>query len=233
MPLFKEMAHGLTHLLFPRLCEGCYEPLMRTEDTLCLACYQAFPHTGYHKIPDNEAAMRFAGRVPYQHVTALAHFVQGGLLQHLLHGLKYNNRKNIGGFLGRLLGYDLLQSSWAGHIDLVVPVPLHPSRAAKRGYNQSALIANGLEEVLEKPAMPGCLKRVKATESQVRKSREERVVNVREAFSVTDNRPLEHKHVLLVDDVLTTGATMESAALSLLKIPGLKVSMATIGIATS
>jgi ComF family protein len=233
MPLLQEMANGLSHLLFPQLCEGCHEPLMKAEDTLCIRCFQEFTHTGYHKIPDNEAAMRFAGRVPYQQVTSLAHFVQDGLLQHLLHRLKYSNRKQIGSFLGRLLARDLQESNWISSIDLIIPIPLHPRKEAIRGYNQSTLIANGLHEILGKPVMTGCLKRVRITESQVLKSREERVANVNNAFSVTDKKVLHHKHVLLIDDVLTTGATLESAALSLLEIPGLMVSIATIGIATS
>lgn len=230
MSLLKNLSCGLSHLLFPQLCAGCCEPLMTSEDTICLSCFQEFPHTRYH-YPDNEAALRFAGRVPYQQVTALAHFVKDGLLQHLLHQLKYRNRQDIGTFLGRELGRALLQTDWSKSVDLILPIPLHPKKEAKRGYNQSYLIAAGLAEVLSKPVASDLLLRTRATESQVMKSREERVANLKNAFEVRKHGHLKNKHILLIDDVLTTGATLESAALSLLMVPGVLVSIATAGLA--
>ena len=229
----KDLLHGAVHILFPQLCEGCSAPLMKEEEVLCLSCFQELPHTGYHLNPDNEAALRFAGRVPYRHVTSFAPFVPDSLLQHLLHRLKYEQRKEIGLFLGRQLGYELQRSNWARDIDGIIPVPLHAKKEAKRGYNQSMLIATGLAEVLGKEVLSNVLKRVKHTQTQTQKTREERVVNVKDAFDVQAARLKENAHILLIDDVLTTGATLEAAALTLLQTPGIKVSIATIGIAVS
>lgn len=232
MPLLQDLSRGFSHLLFPQLCAACQEPLMTSEDTICLSCYQELPRTGYHHYPDNEAALRFAGRIPYRHVTALAHFVEDGLLQYLLHQLKYKNRKHIGTFLGKQLGADLQQGNWVWEVDVILPIPLHPKKEAARGYNQAGLIAEGLGEVIHKKVDTNSLQRIKATQSQVKKSREERVANLKDAFIIRREDHLKNRHVLLIDDVLTTGATLESAALALLRLPGVQVSIATIGMAT-
>lgn len=232
MPLFQELLHGLTHVFLPRLCEGCQTPLLQQEEILCLSCFQHLPRTDWHLIDDNEAAMRFAGRVPYEQVTALAVFTPDGLLQHLLHRLKYKDQQAIGIFFGKQLGYALLESSWLQQVDVLIPVPLHPKKEAKRGYNQSALIAEGVATVTGKKHLPKALHRVKHTESQTQKSREERVANVADAFHIPDPRALTGRHVLLLDDVLTTGATIEAVAKTLLQVPQLKLSIATVGIAT-
>ncbi len=232
MPLLNEFVHGLSHLLFPQLCEGCRAPLMiKLEDTLCLICNEEIAKTGFHNIPDNDAALRLAGRIPYQHITALAHFTPDGLLQHLLHGLKYKNKKRIGLFLGRQLAFELKQSDWLQTVDVVIPIPLHPKKEALRTYNQSALIAKGISEITGKTTDLRSLQRVRHTESQTKKSRQERVVNMNGAFVTKDTIALKGKHVLLIDDVLTTGATLEAAANALLQIPELTVSIATIALA--
>src|SRR4051812_37158886 len=146
----KQMSDGLSYLFYPRLCEGCSKPLLAEEDVLCLNCnVYNLPRTAYHHIADNETAMRFAGRVPIVKATSLAYFTAEGLLQHLLHQLKYYDKKEVGLFLGRQLGYDLKQTGWAKDIDVIVPVPLHPKKEALRGYNQTELIANGISEVLD------------------------------------------------------------------------------------
>lgn len=233
MGMLQEFAQGLEHLLFPRLCEGCSTPLLRQEDILCLSCLQQLPRTGFHNIADNQAALIFAGRVPYEHVTALSHFTPDGLLQHLLHRLKYQSKKGVGLFLGRQLGYELLKSNWLPSIDVIIPIPLHPRKEDGRGYNQSNLLAEGLSEITGKDFEPKNLHRTKNTESQTKKSREERFANMKDAFLVNNQATLEGKHILLVDDVLTTGATMEAAAHKLLHIPGVKLSIAAAGIANS
>lgn len=229
----KDFAHGLSHLLFPQLCEGCRTPLIPQEDTLCLSCMEELPRTGYHAIQDNEAALRFAGRIPYQHVTTLSHFTTDSLLQHLLHGLKYKNKKGIGLFLGRQLGYELQKSDWIQQIDMIIAVPLHPKKEAARTYNQSSIIVNGISEITGKETADKLLKRVRHTDSQTMKSRSERIANVKDAFLVMDSSLLKGKHILLVDDVLTTGATLEAAAIALLKVPQVKISIATAGLANS
>ncbi len=228
----KDLAHGLSHLVYPRLCDGCSKPLLAEEEILCLNCNVFnLPRTAYHHIADNETAMRFAGRVPVVKATSFAYFTVDGLLQHLLHLLKYSGRKEIGVFLGKQLGYDLKQLNWHEGIDAIVPIPLYPEKEAARGYNQTELICSGLSYVLGIPVITNLLYRIKNTESQTQKSREERLLNVEGAFELRNSSNLQGKHILIIDDVLTTGATLEATSKAFLQVPDIKISIATIGVA--
>lgn len=231
MTLLKEAFHSASHLLFPQLCEGCRVPLLHQERVLCMNCTFQLPQTGFHDNPNNETAIRIAGRIPYQHATAFCYFTPDGLLQHLLHRLKYSGRKPIGIFLGEQAGHALKSVWWSKSVEAIIPVPLHPKKEAKRGYNQSALVATGLSAILGVPVMERALVRIRNTESQTKMSREERVLNVRDAFMLHPKAAIADRHVLLVDDVLTTGATIEAAADVLCAVPGLKLSICTIGLA--
>ena len=228
---FRVMGLGLLHIFYPSLCEGCGKPLVGNESVLCIGCKLLLPITNYHDHAGNDTGIRFAGRVPYQFATTYAYFTNDGLLQHLLHGLKYGKKQEIGRFLGRELGYGLQQTAWASQLDVIVPVPLHPKKETERGYNQSMLIAQGLASVLNIPANGQVLKRTRHTQSQTKKNRADRLKNMQGAFAITNPNTLKHKHILLVDDVLTTGATLESCANELLDVEGVRVSIATIGIA--
>lgn len=227
----KDILRGLQHLLYPNLCEGCNTPLLANEEVLCMACNMQLPLTGYSQIANNETAQRFAGRLPFQHAISLAYFTTDGLLQHLLHGLKYKNRQQIGIFLGKLLGYELKGTNWINEIDIIMPVPLHAKKQLQRGYNQSIIIAEGLSEVIKKPVVTNAIKRTRATETQTRKTREERVENMNNAFAINEHTFIEGKHILLIDDVLTTGATLEACGLALLSKKDVKVSIGTVGVA--
>lgn len=230
MPL-RQLSHGLMHLFYPRLCEGCSKSLLQSEQVLCIGCGMYLSQTDYHHIPDNETALRFAGRIPFDHATSFAQFTDDSLLQHLLHGLKYRGKKEIGIYLGRQLGIVLQEVDWIKEIDLIVPVPLHPRKQATRGYNQSYIIAAGMSDVLYIPVATDTLVRTRHTESQTHKTRAERVNNMQDVFAVKGMESIANKHMLLIDDVLTTGATLEACAIPLLAVPGAKVSIATIGIA--
>lgn len=219
----------LGFLLFPELCEGCKQPLLSSEDVICLNCETQLSKTNYHHIPNNETAVRLQGRIPFQHATSFAYFTKEGLLQHLLHGLKYKDKKQNGYFLGKELGNAIKNLNWG--IDAIVPVPLHSKKELQRGYNQSAIIAEGISEILNIPVITNCLIRTKHTESQTDKTREERIENVHEAFKLIHSESVINKHILLIDDVLTTGATIESCALSLMKETEIRISIATCGIA--
>ncbi len=228
----QELAIGARHLVLPGLCEGCRRPLIRRERVLCLHCTAALPRTDFHSDGANEAALRLAGRIPFQQATAFSFFRSGGLMQHLLHRLKYGGKKEVGLFLGKQVGHALAAAGWGREADLIVPVPLHPRKEAKRGFNQSAVIAQGLGEALGKPLCADALLRKKNTASQTSKSREERVLNVRDAFYLAPKRSsISGRHLLLIDDVLTTGATLEAAAATVLSEPGVKVSVLVMAIA--
>ena len=230
----QELRHGLTHLFYPHLCEGCSKPLLKDEKILCIGCSLQIPETGYHNIADNETALRFAGRIPFIHATTYAYFTNDGLLQHLVHGLKYKDKKEIGYYLGQKLASGLVADTmWASSIDMIIPVPLHKAKQAKRGYNQSMLIAEGMSNILHITATDRILLRTKDTESQTHKTRTERVNNMQDAFTVKDKGQIANKHILLCDDVLTTGATLEACALALMAEESVKISIATIGIAVS
>lgn len=231
--LLQELAHNVLHIFYPRLCEGCSKPLLRQERVLCIGCDLQLSRTCFHDDPENEAAMRFAGRVPFAHATAFAHFINEGLLQHLLHGLKYLGKTETGEYLGSQLATDLQeQTEWIKTVDIIVPVPLHKRKEAQRGYNQSLLIAEGMSKVLRIPIGDKILKRTRHTESQTQKSRSERISNMENAFMITGSSKVAGKHVLLVDDVLTTGATLEACAVVLLRQPGVRVSIAAAGLAS-
>ena len=189
------------------------------------------PQTGFHEIESNEAALRIAGRIPFQHASAFAYFTPDGLLQHLLHLLKYSGRKEVGIFLGAQAGFALRNVSWVRSLDAIIPVPLHAKKEAARGYNQTALIARGMGEVLSVPVMERTLIRTKHTASQTRMSREERVQNVADAFQLSPGTCLTGRRVLLIDDVLTTGATLEAASAAFRGVPDIGLNIMTIGMA--
>jgi ComF family protein len=227
------LKEGFLHLFYPNLCEGCNKPLVGNEFVLCIGCAGLLPETGYHKFEENETALRFAGRVPFQRATSLAFFTDDGLLQHLLHGLKYRNRQAIGTYLGDRFCTAPGAKDWLSGIDMVIPVPLHPAKEAARGYNQSEVIASAFYRHAGIPVRTDILVRVRHTESQTKKSRAERAENMKDAFSVRNVDEMNGKHILIIDDVLTTGATIEACALALLAAGNVKISIATIGIAVS
>lgn len=222
-------SQGLIHLFYPRLCEGCRKPLHHQEDTICIGCQTNIAYTHFHHLKNNETSNRLSGRIPFLHATSLAYFADQGLLQHLIHSMKYKDKQNVGLFLGRELGKCIRQESW--DIDAIIPVPLHKKKELKRGYNQSNLIAHGIGDVIQVPVISNALIRTRYTESQTEKTREQRIENVHQAFSLTSPSIVASKHLLLIDDVLTTGATVEACASTLLNASEVTVSIATVGLA--
>ena len=226
-----DLRQGFVHLFYPGLCEGCRKPFVAGEQVLCIGCAGQLPETAYHTMPGNETELRFAGRVPFVWATSYAWFTTDGLLQHLLHGLKYRYRSDIGTYLGQRFAADLVTAGRSNDIDLIVPVPLHPSKQAARGYNQSMVIAAALGGDMAIEVSDTVLRRVRHTESQTTKTRQERAENMAGAFSVPDPSVISGKHILILDDVLTTGATIEACAQTLLAAADVRISIATIGIA--
>lgn len=223
--------NDLFALLYPNLCLACNENSPAQGEMICLRCQVNLPHTHFHLEKENAFTERFWGRMPLESGAALYHFVKGGRVQDLLHRLKYEGKREIGIKLGEWYGRKLSESPFFKDIDVIVPVPLHPRKERLRGYNQAAVFAQGIGEAMGKPWLKDGLVRRVFTETQTQKSRAERLENVSEVFAVGNAQQLACKHVLLVDDVMTTGATMEACGMKLLALPGTKLSMATIAIA--
>lgn len=220
------LINDIVSLLFPQVCAACSQLLYRNEETVCLSCRYLLPLTGYETQHDNPVARIFWGRVHLENVTACYFFSKQGKVQHLVHELKYKRNRDAGLFLGAETGKTLLTSGWSKSIDVVVPVPLHPKRQRKRGYNQSEVLARGIKETTGFRIVVNNLIRDVASETQTRKSRAERWENVKDIFTVCHAEELSGKHILLVDDVITTGSTIEACAQTLLGIEGVKVSVA-------
>jgi ComF family protein len=211
-------------LLFPRVCYGCGCQLLRNEKLICTECYVLIPRTDFHLHADNPVARLFWGRCSLEKAAAFSFYNRGSRIRNLIHSLKYKGIKDLGPELGRMYGQTLKNSGFTSDIDLLVPVPLHPSKIKTRGFNQSELISEGLADATGLEVDRKCLRRLKGSATQTRKSRFERWTNVEGIFSVAEADCLKGKHILLVDDVITTGSTIESCANELLKIEGLKVS---------
>lgn len=224
---FRDWLHSILNLFYPRVCAACGEPLLKDEETVCLKCRFLLPRTGYELNPDNPLAQTFYGRVKFHAVTACFFFAKQGKVQHLIHQLKYKGNMEAGVFLGQQLGESIKEAPLFQGIDYLIPVPLHPKREKKRGYNQSLMIAKGINEVTGIPIGDKYLVRAVNTATQTKKTAEERYKNVKDIFEVRFPEQLEGKHVLLIDDVLTTGATLESCAHQLENIPRITISAAT------
>jgi len=217
-------------LLYPRVCLACGKNIRAHEEAICLTCQYKMPKTNFHEDMDNPLTERFWGRVKLNCGSAFYYFGKGGKVQQLIHNLKYNHKPEIGIRLGHLYGSVLGKSLFFRQVEIIVPVPLHPDKKKIRGYNQSATFAKGISESMNVP-WKEALRRIQMTETQTKKDRIARFENVKDAFEVADTKAVAGKHILLVDDVITTGATIEACAHQLLEVPGTKVSVATIAFA--
>lgn len=218
---------SFTNLIFPNLCVACNVALSGNEQFVCSKCLSSLPFTNFWEHKNNPVEEVFWGRVHLENAASMVFFEKGSAFQKILHQLKYRNNPDIGIHIGKYFGNKLLNTAYC-NIDIIIPVPLHRSRFKKRGYNQSEKIAEGLGFVFKKPAVNQVIKRSKATKTQTSKSRFERWQNVEGVFDVVDKSILVNKHILVVDDVITTGATSESLITEILKIPGTKVSFVAL-----
>ena len=218
-------------LLFPELCPACGNGLIASEQLICTDCRYHLPYTNFHLQDDNIVARQFWGKLNIEAAYALYYFAKGGKVQNLMHHFKYKGVYRIGNLLGNIAGEQLMRTDAFANADYIIPVPLHKSRLKQRGYNQSKCFADGLAQKLAAKVTENNLVRIKATETQTHRSRFVRFENMQEVFKVVNPKKLENKHVLLVDDIVTTGSTLEACGIELLKIPGLKLSIATIAYA--
>lgn len=212
----KSVLSDFVSLFFPSTCLGCGGALARGEEVLCTFCLSDLPKTNYHLFPDNPVANKLQCRIPISFGSSYLKFRKGGIVQKLLHELKYNNHPEVGVRLGQAFGKDLERIFVEGPFDTIVPIPLHTSRQRQRGYNQSAAFATGLGQALALPVEEKLIVRRDATATQTRKSRMDRWLNVESGFVVSRKEEVRDRHMLLVDDVITTGATLEACGLQLL-----------------
>jgi len=225
----KSIFHNFLSLFFPDLCVVCGDRLIEGEQHICTECLLLLPKTNFHLQADNRLEQFFAGRIPFERAAAFAYFVKRGSLQHIIHELKYKRNAEIGNFMGALCGENLKGSDFINSIDLLVPIPLHPKRQKQRGYNQSLEICKGISEVTGIPVSSDILIRTINNPSQTKNSRFDRWKNVENIFSLTNQEAFCGKHILLVDDVITTGSTIESCAKEILKMEGSRISIYAVG----
>jgi ComF family protein len=218
-------------LFFPRTCVVCGSSLFKNEHQICSRCLTHLPETNFHKDKENEVTQVFWGRVPLVTGASLYYYKKGGSVQQLLHQFKYNGHQEIGHFIGRYYGARLKEAEHFQKVDIIIPIPLHKKKQKLRGFNQAELFANGLGHSMEVEVDTSSVIRHVETSTQTRKSRYNRWENVNEIFAVTQPGRLENKHILVVDDVITTGATMEACLQILHNIPGTLLSVASIAFA--
>lgn len=220
------------NLFYPRVCAACGNNLVRQETLVCMKCLYDLPKTHYSLQKDNPVCRLFWGRTPIENATSYYFYNKGTKFQKLIHNLKYKGQKEIGYELGKYLGAELKSSPLYASVDVLVPVPLHPKREKERGYNQSDWIVKGMAECMNIPISKGNLYRKVATKTQTKKSRIERWDNVENIFALKNPELFINKHILLVDDVITTGSTFEACANTLLTAENVKVSIAAVASAT-
>lgn len=228
MNLLKRILHSIFHLFFPHICIGCGSDLVGRKNFLCIQCLNDLPETNFHPHEDNPVEKIFWGRLPLTNATSHFYFSKGGVMQRLMHQLKYKGNQELGLQLGKIMGAGLKNVQRFSDTEVLIPIPLFHAKERRRGYNQSVLICNGLAEILNIPVLEGIVVRIQDTETQTKKSRTERWKNMEGMFRLENAAAIAGKHVLLVDDVITTGATLEACSSELMKAGCSSVSIATL-----
>ncbi len=228
---FSTLNFQLLQVLFPSTCACCGKTLVQGEEQICLQCLTSFTATCYSGHDDNPTERLLTGRLPFVHATSIYAFRQKSPVQKVVHAMKFHSNSDLCLFMGRQMGLELLHSGRFDDLDLLVPVPLHWWRRLRRGYNQSELLCRGIAEILHLPVNTRALVRHRHTRQQSRQPSDRREQNVRDAFLLRHPDDLRGRHILLVDDVLTTGATLVSCGDALSNLNDLKISIATLSIA--
>lgn len=222
----------LFHLFFPHTCVGCGSDVIDTDRFICLQCVNDLPHTNFAMHSNNPVEKKFWGRIPVASAMSEFYFSKTSVIQNLIHEFKYKGNKKIGHYLGNMIGKSLINSN-RFPIDAIIPLPLFEKKEKKRGYNQAEILCYGISEELNIPVIKNNVIRMIHTETQTKKGRLERWTNVEKVFFVKHPESLENKHLLLVDDVITTGSTLEACGSKILKVKNVKLSIATLAIAIS
>ncbi len=227
------MFNFIINLFFPKICSACDTILLENENVLCTICRHELPLTQYHLNPKNEAVKKFYGKIETEHVSALLYFNKKGIVQQLIHNLKYKGHEEIGTVLGDWYSEDLKGLKLETPFDVVIPVPLHKRKFKERGYNQVTTFGKAISKNLNVPFDQSILFRKKYSKTQSKKNLLGRSENIENIFDVAFAEKNHNQHFLIVDDVLTTGATLEACSRALLKIPGAKISIVCMAMANS
>ncbi|HMN31767.1 MAG: ComF family protein [Chitinophagaceae bacterium] len=222
----------ITQLFFPTLCHACSNELLSNEHLICNYCMSTLQKTNFHLVISNPVEEKLFGRVKFENATSIFYFSKKSKVQHLIHHFKYKKNIALGQLLARMMAKQLELYRWASDIQVIVPLPLSSQKLKWRGFNQSEIIASEIGVRLNIPVNNSDLVRIKNTSSQTKKSNLERIQNVQNAFSLNNLKAFENKHVLLIDDIITTGATIESCIHTLNQVHNCKVSVLSIAYAT-
>jgi ComF family protein len=227
----KEIRDSVLHLLFPHICSGCGNDILPADSILCMRCIEALPETNFEYHPNNPVEKLFWGRLKISAATGQFYFTKESLMQRLMHQFKYKGNREFGLQLGRMMG-EQLKRSGRFNADALVPLPLFPAKEKRRGYNQATVLCQGMQEVLQIPILDRVITRPQHTETQTKKGRIERWKNMEGKFILEEPDAICNKHLVLVDDVVTTGATLEACGAELLKGENVRLSVVTLCVAS-
>ncbi len=227
MNVLKEIKDSLLHLLFPHICAGCGSDLLSRESVLCMRCMHALPETNFEHYAGNPVEKIFWGRLPLYSATARFYFNRESLVQHLMHRFKYKGHKDLGLQLGKLMGEQMKKTN-RFDADALIPLPLFPAKEKRRGYNQATVLCEGISEITGIPVLDKVITRPQHTETQTKKGRIGRWKNIEGKFLLTKPELVSNRRILLVDDVITTGATLESCGSELLRAGTISLAVAAL-----
>lgn len=227
------MFESIINLFFPKVCSGCNSFLLTNENVICTVCRHDIPLTNHHLNPENDASKKFYGRIPILHASALFYFHKKGIVQQLIHNLKYKGHEEIGSIVGEWYSEDLSRMEFIQTVDEIIPVPLHPRKLKERGYNQVTAFGKALSSSLNLTYNDSLLIRNIYSKTQSKKNLLGRTEGIETIFDVSFSERDHNKHFLLIDDVITTGSTLEACSRALLKIPGARISIVCMAMAQS
>jgi len=224
----KQTLTGMVRLFYPSLCAACGKDLIGTDRLICIECLTGLPLTGFYHHRQNPVEKIFRGRLPLAYACAYLYFTKNSRVQNLLHELKYKGNKEVGVYFGRQMGMAFQKTENYNQIEALIPLPLFYSREKQRGYNQAKVICEGIAEVMNIPVLDQAVRRINATQTQTQKNRTQRWDNIQGKFDLRYPELIQGKKLLLVDDVVTTGASLEACGQELIKSPGTLLSIATL-----